>query len=197
MTIEEANQRLFANRSVCSDIVELLKFRLARTRTRPSHKIEGAGPLTLHAQYSGGEILAGLGYWEMQKRAQFREGVLHLPDIKRDVFFITLHKTEASYSPTTMYEDYAICDRRFHWQSQNTTSVESPTGQRYIRHRELGYAPLLFVREHKKLPSGDTAPYVFLGSAQYDSHEGSRPMSIIWRLDNPMPARIQAWTKSA
>jgi len=197
MTIEEANQRLFANRSVCSDIVELLKFRLARTRTRPSHKIERAGPLTLHAQYSGGEILAGLGYWEMQKRAQFREGVLHLPDIKRDVFFITLHKTEESYSPTTMYEDYAICDRRFHWQSQNTTSVESPTGQRYIRHRELGYAPLLFVREHKKLPSGDTAPYVFLGSARYDSHEGSRPMSIIWSLDFPMPARIQAWTKTA
>jgi hypothetical protein len=52
-------------------------------------------------------------------------------------FFVTLQKTEKDYSPTTMYEDYLISSEQFHWQSQSGTSAESPTGQRYIRHRQL------------------------------------------------------------
>ena len=109
--------------------------------------------------------------------------MLHIPDRKIDAFFITLQKTEEADSPTTMYEDYAISDELFHWQSQSTTSADSPTGQRYIRHRKHGYTPLLFVRERKLLPGGLASPYAFLGPAHYVSHEGSRPLSIVWRCD--------------
>jgi hypothetical protein len=116
--------------------------------------------------------------------------VLHLAERKVDAFFVTVHKTEEAYSPTTMYEDYAISDCLFHWQSQSTTSADSPTGRRYIRHRMEGYTPLLFVREHKYLPGGLASPYAFLGAARYVSHEGSRPMSVVWQLDTPMPARL-------
>ena len=126
----------------------------------------------------------------MDRRPDFREGVLHLATRKIDAFFVTLHKTEETYSPTTMYEDYAISERLFHWQSQSTTSVKSPTGQRYIQHRARGYTPLLFVREHKEMPGGLASPYAFLGPANYVSHEGSRPMSIMWQLSTPMPARL-------
>jgi hypothetical protein len=146
--------------------------------------------LAVHAQYTRDEILAGLGHWSMELRPDFREGVLHLADAKVDAFFVTLHKTEESYSPTTMYQDYAISHELFHWQSQSTTSVESATGQRYLRHGEMGYTPLLFVREYKRLPSGLVAPYAFLGPAEYVSHEGSRPISIVWRLKHPIPARL-------
>lgn len=45
--------------------------------------------------------------------------------------------------------DYSISESLFHWQSQSTTSEESPTGRRYIHHRERGSRVLLFVREHK------------------------------------------------
>lgn len=31
--------------------------------------------------------------------------------------------------------------------------------------------------------------YTFLGTANYVSHEGSKPMSIIWELDFPIPAK--------
>jgi len=31
-------------------------------------------------------------------------------------------------------------------------------------------------------------PYVCLGTARYVSHEGSKPMSIVWRLDAEIPA---------
>jgi hypothetical protein len=146
--------------------------------------------LTIHAQYTQAEILVGLGHWSLSRRPDQREGVLHIAASKVDAFFVTLQKTEEDYSPTTMYEDYLVSHDWFHWQSQSSTSADSPTGQRYVRHRELGYTPLLFVRETRKLPSGLSAPYAFLGPCEYMSHEGSRPMSIIWKLKHAVPARL-------
>jgi hypothetical protein len=35
-------------------------------------------------------------------------------------------------------------------------------------------------------------PYDFLGLVTYESHAGSRPMGIIWRLRYPMPVRLLA-----
>lgn len=195
-SLADAERRLRQNPSAVSDLQAMLEFRLRHSHTRAVDLLpELAGPLAIHAQYTRDEALVGIGHWTMQDRSEFREGVLHLAESKVDAFFVTLHKTEDSYSPTTMYEDYAISDRLFHWQSQSTTSADSPTGQRYFRHRELGYTPLLFVREGKHLPSGLAAPYLFLGPVDFVSHEGSRPISIVWRLRTPMPARIRARTQ--
>ncbi len=191
MTPEEADTRLRANPNALGDLQAVLDYRLQHTRTRPTDLLPNlAGPLALHAEYTRDEALIGLGHWDLDRRPDFREGVLHIRDRKIDAFFVTLHKTEDTYSPTTMYEDYAISDQLFHWQSQSTTSADSPTGQRYIRHREQGYTPLLFVRERKSLPGGLAAPYAFLGPADYVSHEGSRPVSVTWRLRAPMPTRL-------
>ena len=77
---------------------------------------------------------------------------------------MTLQKSEADYSPTTMYRDYAISPTLFHWETQSRTSVASPTGQRYINHARQGSNILLFAREHKVYEFG-TAPYLFLGTA--------------------------------
>ena len=57
---------------------------------------------------------------------------------KLDIFFITLNKSDKDFSPSTLYEDYAINERLFHWQTQSKTSIESPTGQRYINHLKTG-----------------------------------------------------------
>jgi superfamily II DNA or RNA helicase len=189
--LDAAETRFRGNHSAYRDLLAVLEHRLAHARVRP-HDFTPiiSGPLGLHATYTRDEALVGLGHWSMLERPAFREGVLHLAKPKVDAFFVTLNKTEDAYSPTTMYEDYAISDRLFHWQSQSTTSAESPTGQRYIRHREHAYTPLLFVREHKYLSTGLAAPYSFLGPADYVSHEGSRPISIVWRLVHSMPARL-------
>ena len=32
-------------------------------------------------------------------------------------------------------------------------------------------------------------PYTFLGKAEYISHKGSKPMSIVWKLEKPTPAK--------
>lgn len=90
-----------------------------------------------------------------------------------------------------MYNDYSINDILFHWQSQSTITANSPTGQRYIHHHKAGNKILLFVREFKTDSiSASAAPYTFLGTANYLSHEGSRPINITWRLDKPIPAKF-------
>jgi hypothetical protein len=126
-----------------------------------------------------------------------REGVAWCPAVNADAFLITLKKSDTDYSPTTMYRDFALSPELFHWESQSTTSAASPTGQRYINHHSAGSQILLFVRETKKSALGDGAPYVFLGPADYVSHERERPMAITWRLRRPMPAEVYLGARAA
>ena len=145
-------------------------------------------PLDVHCTYSQRQLLVALDYINF---GAMRQGVLYLPDKKTDVFLITLNKSDKEYSPTTMYNDYAVNSNLFHWQSQSTTSADSPTGQRYIHHKERSGRVLLFVRELSHVPGkpAETMPYTFLGEAEYVSHNGSKPMNIVWRLRKEIPAK--------
>lgn len=146
-------------------------------------------PLRVHARYQREEVLAALGYASLNgKPNSFREGVLYVPELNVDAFFITLRKTEERFSPTTMYRDYPISQELFHWESQSTTTVNSKTGQRYLTGSST---VLLFVREEQKDDFG-TSPYLYLGPATYVSHQGERPIAITWRIDRPMPAELFA-----
>jgi superfamily II DNA or RNA helicase len=190
-SVAQADDRLRQNRAAVSDLRQLLEYRLLHAPVHHAGRVPvQAGPLTIHAQYTRDEILVGLGHSTLARRPDVREGVLHLSLSKVDAFFVTLQKTEDEYSPTTMYEDYLVSHHLFHWQSQSTTSADSPTGKRYVHHREQGYTPLLFVRDSRTIAPGFSAPYSFLGPGDYVSHEGSRPMSIIWKLRHPVPARL-------
>lgn len=150
-------------------------------------------PLDVHCTYTRDQILVALDF---MKPKTVREGVKWLPDKQIDAFFITLNKADKDYSPTTMYNDYSISNTLFHWQSQSTTSDTSKTGRRYINHAKEGSQVLLFVREFKadRLTGGAEA-YTYLGKARYVSHEGSRPMNIIWKLDEAIPAKFLKKTK--
>lgn len=145
-----------------------------------------ACPLDLHCTYTRDQLLVAMDF---MKPNTVREGVKWLPEKEIDVFFITLNKSDKDYSPTTMYKDYSINETLFHWQSQSTTNAEGKVGQRYINHRKNGSKVLLFVREFKNDVYGNTAPYTYLGTANYVSHNGSRPMNITWKLDAPIPAK--------
>jgi superfamily II DNA or RNA helicase/HKD family nuclease len=155
------------------------------------------GPLELHATYTREQIMLALGKGDLESPFSHREGVLHLPQRRLDVFFVTIEKAEREFSPTTMYEDYAISEQLFHWQSQSTIGPDSATGQRYIDHQKHGYQPMLFLRSSKRSPIGLTAPFFFCGPLRYERHEGNQPMSIIWRLEHPLPARILRLSRRA
>ena len=84
---------------------------------------------------------------------------------------------------------HANTEELFQWESQSTTRTESPTGQRYIHHAERGSTVHLFIRE-SKAQDGDLGapPYLYAGPMAYQRHSGERPMRIIWRLEQPLPA---------
>jgi superfamily II DNA or RNA helicase/HKD family nuclease len=141
-------------------------------------------PLRVHARYQLEEVLAGIDYVSMKRKADsFREGVLHQSDLNLDVFFVTFVKSEADYSPTTMYRDYPISPTLLHWESQSRTTINSPTGQRYIN----GTSNVLIFARQEPYNEYGTAPYVLLGPAHYVTHSGERPISITWKLGHPMP----------
>jgi len=160
-----------------------------RVATRLSGEL-GMRPLRVHARYTREEIVSALDYVAIDGRKpnSFREGVLFSPVANADALLVTLHKSEADYSPTTMYQDYAISPELFHWESQSVTTVASMTGQRYLNHRANGSHVLLFSRPQKVSAFGTGAPYHFLGEADYVEHRGERPIAITWHLLTPMPA---------
>ena len=86
-----------------------------------------------------------------------------------------------------MYDDYAINEILFHWQSQNSAGPETPKGQSYIKHLEVGKKIMLFVREKSTVEFGNTMGYVFLGEGYLRDHYGTKPMSIKWELSEPIP----------
>ena len=144
--------------------------------------------LEVHARYSRDEILCAFGKATPKEISPSREGIVNIPDLNTELLLVTLNKSEKDFSPSTQYEDYAINEKIFHWQSQNKTAPESPVGISYINHKDNKKTLLLFVREEKKDAYGFTSPYYFLGPVDYVSHSGSKPMSINWALQEPMPA---------
>lgn len=182
-------EQLKENPVMCAELIELLQYNYNRIDFIDQPVELGFDcPLDLHCSYTRDQILVAMDF---MKPSTVREGVKWLQDKQADLFFITLNKSDKDYSPTTMYKDYSINEYLFHWQSQSTTAEHSSTGQRYIHHKERGNRILLFVREFKTDRIGKPpATYTFLGTANYVQHEGSKPMSIIWRLDHPIPARF-------
>ncbi len=149
-------------------------------------------PIDLHCTYSRDQLLVAMDF---MKPSTVREGVKWLRDKKIDILFVTLNKSNKDYSPTTMYNDYSINETMFHWQSQSTTSSSSPTGQRYINHGTQGSKVLLCVREDKKDPWGNAAPYSVLGFVDYVQHTGSKPINVVWRLADEIPAKYIKQTR--
>ncbi len=147
----------------------------------------GPVPLQVHARYRQDEILAALRARGEKGIAQIQGGVYYDPVCNADLLFVTLRKEEGSFSPTTMYRDYAISPNRFHWESQNWAHSSSAAGKRYLAGSSH---VLLFVREVQDQANGVAEAYTFLGKVSLESADGERPMRIVWRLEHPMPGPL-------
>lgn len=176
----------------CAEIRQLAALGVQRSGYAP--KGLGLGlqqiPLYSHATYRREEVLAALGYFALGGKTSHREGVAWCADTKTDAFFVTLEKDEKERAASIMYKDYAMSPEVFHWESQNATSPESVTGQRYINHKSLGSKVVLFTRPRQRDENGMTMPYTCLGQLDYMSHSGSKPVGIVWKLHRAMPADV-------
>ena len=184
-------EAVFARPALAGELAELCEL-LEDRAPHLTYTLDGeagwshAVPLSVHARHSVIEILAAFGRVAAGRFYQHREGVYRDDVTNSDLFFTTLEKSEKHYSPTTMYKDYAIAPDLFHWESQSTTTQGSPTGQRYIQHRQRGGHILLFVRQRAR-QDGATVPYTFLGLCDHESHVKERPIQFVWRLRRRMP----------
>jgi superfamily II DNA or RNA helicase/HKD family nuclease/SOS-response transcriptional repressor LexA len=98
---------------------------------------------------------------------------------KAHVLLVTLNKQ--GKAEEHKYLDHWVDEHHFHWQSQNTTTPESKRGLEIIEHERRGIAIHLFIRDGK-LAGGKGAPFVYQGRATYESHRGSRPISVVFRV---------------
>lgn len=188
-SIQEGLQEIGKYPIICDELQEIISYlRNHLNHTTKAVELDYTTALEVHARYSRDEILCAFGKTTAERAFPSREGVIDIPDLNTELLLVTLNKSEKDFSPSTQYEDYAINEKIFHWQSQNKTAPESPIGISYIKHREIKKALLLFVREEKKDTYGFTSPYYFLGPVDYLSHNGSKPMNINWELHEPMPA---------
>ncbi|MFI5927174.1 DUF3427 domain-containing protein [Micromonospora sp. NPDC051543] len=190
-TRDERLARLWKEPARCAElrqVAEVLRDRIHRVTPALA---AGAVPLRVHARYSRNEACAAFG---MTNPGSLREGVKWLPDAQADLFFVTLVKSEAHYSPTTMYADRAITDTLFQWESQSTTSAASATGQRYT---SGGSTVHLFIRE-TRIADRDLGapPYLYAGTMTYNSHTGDRPMRVLWQLHHALPADVYATART-
>lgn len=190
ISINDGINRLFKNKNMMKEVCSILEYNYKNIDFIDKKIDLGYDcPLDLHCNYSTDLIMAAFGYFNEDKKPSFREGVKYFEDKKTDIFFITLNKSDKDFSPSTLYEDYAINEKLFHWQTQSKTSVQSATGQRYINHLKNKNKIVIFVREYKT-KQGLTAPFTYLGTCEYKSHSGNKPISFIWELQEEIPPRL-------
>ena len=146
--------------------------------------------LHIHARYSRDEILASYGVHTFNMKSSSREGVVDIHNLNTELLFVTLQKTEKRFSPTTLYHDYAINKELFHWQSQNSARPDRGKGLKYINHKKSGKTIILFVREQSIDEFGRTMGFVNLGPVYIESYNGSQPMNITWKLEQPLPSYL-------
>ncbi len=195
-SLEESIQAIGKNKILVEEIQEVMGILLDKTDFLELEiSLPYLQPLKIHSRYTREQVLAAFRFSSFEKKSSNREGVADNKELNTEILFIDLIKSEKDFSPSTMYQDYAISDTLFHWQSQNATSPDRGKGLSYINHVNLGKKILLFVRERNEDEFGNTMSYVFLGEGEYIEHYGSKPMSITWKLKIPMPPYL--WKDSA
>lgn len=117
-------------------------------------------------------------------------GTQYLHEKKIALVFVSTNKSDKDYSPSTLYQDYAISEHQFHWQSKHDVRIQSNDGQRIIHQRENDWKYLLFVRDRKRDEYGFTNAYYFLGEMEYESSHGECPMNVIWNMKYDIPGNI-------
>jgi hypothetical protein len=166
----------------------LVRIRLAGlSKTTRWFNVDDTAEMELYGCYSADEIhllLEGkLGRWQVL-------GTQYNKERKFAIVFVTLNKSDKEYSPSTLYEDYAISANQFHWQSKNDITIVSEEGQRIIQQPYNDWKYILFVRDSKKDEYGNTNAYYCLGFINYHESYGECPINVIWDVEKPIPGFI-------
>jgi superfamily II DNA or RNA helicase len=196
ISLEESIKEIGKNKILVKEIIEVLEYLIEKIDFKEIDiDLPYSQPLKLHSRYTRDQILVAFGFSTFSIKSSNREGIAENKQQNTEILFIDLVKSEADFSPSTMYNDYAINELLFHWQSQNSSKPELGRGLSYIQQIENNKQILLFVRENAKNEYKNTMGYVFVGKAKFVNSEGEKPMNITWELNEPMPHYL--WKDSA
>lgn len=183
------------------DILEFLEWRT--TKVVPATRItfdETSKYLELHRSYNSKQISAAIGSSGMT----IQSGVFFNEERQTDSFFITRLKNEKEFSPTTMYKDHAKSQTIIHWESPNSTKIDSLVGRRYTTNTTR---KMLFIRQSKKTvyditgeyqTRSTTSNYIFVGPVKrVIEYSGECPIGIDYELEYPLPADVYEFTRGA
>lgn len=143
-------------------------------------------PLKLHGVYTKDQIFVAIGTSTIDHKSSNREGVERNKAMNLEAMYVDIIKDREEGSNTN-YNDFAINESLFNWETQNKVRPDSPAGQNYINQTQK---MLLFVRQQDTFPEdkGRTMGYTYLGEVTLLKWQGSKPMEIVWKLKTPMPA---------
>lgn len=167
------------------EVMGLLKDR-CEAYEKPDNTLLMGFPLRLHGVYTKDQIFVAIGTSTLEKKSSNREGVERNKQRNIEAMYVDIIKDREEGSNTN-YNDFAIDETLFNWETQNKVSPDSPAGKNYINQTQT---MLLFVRQQDSFPEdkGRTMGYTYLGEVKLVKWQGARPMEIIWHLKTPMPA---------
>jgi hypothetical protein len=157
-----------------------------------------AGGWTMEPMGAAGQAGEGLTLWERYSReaipaafgltfdqATWNAGFVPKPP--HLFLLVTLEKD--GMIGEHQYADHFISEVEFSWQSQNRTTQTSKHGQMIRNHKEMGLHVHLLVRKTKKNESKPT-PFTYCGEVDFQSWDGNTPITVTWRLREPIPSTI-------
>ena len=145
-------------------------------------------PLKLHGVYTKDQIFVALETSSIDKKSSCREGCERNKRLNLEAMFVDIIKDREEGSNTN-YNDFAINELLFNWETQNKVSPTSQAGKNYINEAQT---MLLFVRQQDSFPDdkGRTMGFTYLGEVKLVKWQGAKPIEIVWRLKTPMPASM-------
>lgn len=187
-SLKESIEAIGKSKVMVDEIIEILELLLDKIDFKELEiNLPYQQPLKVHARYTRDQILAAFGLSTFEKKSSNREGSAVNKEINTELIFINLIKSDQDFSPTTMYDDYAINESLFHWQTQNSAGPDTKKGQGYINQSVNKKKILMFIREKKVDEYNNTMGYVFVGEGRLTEFYGSKPMNIKWELNEPLP----------
>lgn len=185
--IEEAISLLRNYPLFISELQELTDYLLANLEIKTFSVGEGL-PIALeqYGCYTREEVFSIFGRQTADKKMQGSvAGVFKIEELNTELFFVTLNKSDKDFSASTMYDDYVVSEKQFHWKSQNTDTHQG-SGKRFVEQSKNKKKFILFVREYKHDGFGNTCPFYCFGLVDFISSRDDKPMSIDWRVQQPI-----------
>lgn len=195
MVDEFADDQIF-----CAELREILPLLLQNNKAyeKMDNSMLLDFPLKLHGVYTKAQIQVAIGRSTLEKKSSSREGVERNKDLNVEAMFVDIIKNREEGS-TTDYDDKALSQYLFQWDTQNRVRPDTKEGKAYINQTQT---MLLFVREQKNFADDKsrTMGYVYLGRVtlskwEYKNLGTRKQMQIIWNMIEPIPGSVMHFAR--